>query len=186
MDRTRPHPRRGASEDVSYGRSGHESEGLRRRSHSVTAGRPPTPDDEVGYSGWHLRARKAWGRPRTCEHCQSTTEKRYEWAHVHDAPWSTIRTDWLRLCATCHHLYDVTPEWVKANSEAHKGKILPEEQKAKIRAYRLTAAQRKALSEGQKRRWADPEARQEMSEKQKARLPKAVKIHLRPFERSSS
>lgn len=61
--------------------------------------------DQVGYKAAHQRVYRARGRPKKCEHCQTTDDsKNYEWANVsgkhHDV------NDYIRLCRSCHCKYD--------------------------------------------------------------------------------
>lgn len=40
-----------------------------------------------------------------CEHCKSTTKKRYEWANA-SGDYLRNLSDWIRLCKSCHIKYD--------------------------------------------------------------------------------
>lgn len=76
--------------------------------------------DNVKYRGAHNRLDRERGRPGRCEHCDTTTALKFEWALRHDAevtkadidgrfagfPYSPRPTDYLRLCTACHHEYD--------------------------------------------------------------------------------
>lgn len=59
----------------------------------------------VGYNGLHLRIKKALGSPSICENCDTINAKRYEWANI-SGEYKTDISDWVRLCAVCHHLFD--------------------------------------------------------------------------------
>ena len=58
----------------------------------------------AGYDACHKRVYAVRGAPSRCEHCQSTTAKRFEWANLtkrYDDP-----TDYIRLCTSCHRKHD--------------------------------------------------------------------------------
>ena len=59
----------------------------------------------VGYNALHRRVENILGKPVTCENCETTESKRYEWANI-SGEYKTDITDWVRLCAHCHHLID--------------------------------------------------------------------------------
>jgi hypothetical protein len=63
--------------------------------------------DKVGYSGLHKRIRREFGQPDTCEHCHKSglTGKQIHWANK-SGMYKSERSDWLRLCVTCHRRYD--------------------------------------------------------------------------------
>ena len=61
--------------------------------------------DKVGYSGLHAWVRKELGKPNHCAYCQTTTAKKYEWANISHS-YKRELSDWIRLCVSCHRLYD--------------------------------------------------------------------------------
>lgn len=63
-------------------------------------------DVGLGYSGIHERVRKMYGRQSLCEHCGATEAIRFEWANV-SGEYSLERSDWLRLCKSCHNKFDI-------------------------------------------------------------------------------
>jgi hypothetical protein len=67
--------------------------------------------DGATYSSLHLRVQVARGRPSLCDHCRSTTAKRYEWANV-SGKYADLN-DYIRLCKSCHVRFD--------NSRRRKG-----------------------------------------------------------------
>lgn len=77
--------------------------------------RNPKPKGEgsptwKGY-GANIRSRHLWisrhyGNPRLCEHCLTKTAKRYEWANISGKYKRKGRSDYLRLCKSCHVKYD--------------------------------------------------------------------------------
>lgn len=60
--------------------------------------------DTVSYFGAHKRIRRILGKPRCCEHCNKTTEGRYEWANKTGN--FLDPADYIRLCKSCHCTYD--------------------------------------------------------------------------------
>lgn len=65
--------------------------------------------EKVSYFTLHQWVNREKGRPALCEHCGTTTAKKFEWAsksrkYVRDIG------DWIRLCTSCHRKYDMTPE----------------------------------------------------------------------------
>ncbi len=67
---------------------------------------PPQKDyEQLTYSGIHNRIRKLFGKPHKCENCGSTTAKKFEWANISHR-YLLDRSDWARLCTSCHVLYD--------------------------------------------------------------------------------
>jgi hypothetical protein len=63
--------------------------------------------DDVGYQGLHTWVRKHLGRPNTCEFCGKTglSGKFIQWANK-SHKYLRDKTDWLRLCGSCHKFYD--------------------------------------------------------------------------------
>lgn len=66
---------------------------------------PNWKGDEAGYFSIHSWLNVHFGKPRICEHCGNKKAKRYEWANISKS-YKRERTDWLRLCTSCHHKYD--------------------------------------------------------------------------------
>lgn len=62
--------------------------------------------ENVGYIGIHHWARKMFGTPKYCEHCGLSGKKKYEWANV-SGKYLREKSDWLRLCSSCHKKYDL-------------------------------------------------------------------------------
>jgi|SRR3990167_4765861 len=63
--------------------------------------------DKVGYNGLHAWVRRTLGTPNLCEHCKTTTVKKYEWANK-SRKYKRSADDWIRLCHSCHLKYDYT------------------------------------------------------------------------------
>lgn len=61
--------------------------------------------DFVSYDGMHRWVRKHLGKPSKCEHCGTTTAKKFEWANV-DHLYRRDLGDYMRLCTRCHRRYD--------------------------------------------------------------------------------
>lgn len=63
--------------------------------------------DKVGYSGKHRRVIKKLGQPSLCSLCGRSdgSPRCYHWANI-SREYRLELTDWIRLCASCHQLYD--------------------------------------------------------------------------------
>lgn len=59
----------------------------------------------AGYGSLHIWVSKHLGKPSKCEHCNTTTAKRFEWANVSGEYYRDLN-DWIRLCKKCHHKFD--------------------------------------------------------------------------------
>lgn len=63
--------------------------------------------------GYHERVYQARGMAATCEHCHTTTAKRYEWANI-SGNYADVN-DYISLCPLCHFKFDkridVTTKW---------------------------------------------------------------------------
>ena len=59
--------------------------------------------DNVGYSGLHHWVNDNFESKKECEQCKS--EINLHWANK-SGQYKRERTDWLILCAKCHHSYD--------------------------------------------------------------------------------
>lgn len=57
------------------------------------------------YGTIHRWVRQMWGDTTCCEDCGTTTAKKYHWANV-SGKYLLIRSDWRRLCVSCHHKLD--------------------------------------------------------------------------------
>lgn len=64
--------------------------------------------DRVGYKGLHDWINKNLGKPKTCEHCKKTnmTGRQIDWANK-TGKYLRDSDDWLRLCKSCHRIYDL-------------------------------------------------------------------------------
>lgn len=61
--------------------------------------------DNVGMRALHSWVARRLGKPSKCEHCGSTTAKRYEWSNI-SRQYKRSLDDWQRLCTKCHMIYD--------------------------------------------------------------------------------
>lgn len=61
--------------------------------------------EEAGYFTKHRWVRRWRGTPKLCELCKSTDKKKYEWANI-SKQYKRDLNDWIRLCTSCHRLYD--------------------------------------------------------------------------------
>lgn len=62
--------------------------------------------ENAKHSAIHEWVRKEKGTPSYCEHCKSTTKKKYEWANI-DHKYTRNLDDYIRLCTSCHCKYDI-------------------------------------------------------------------------------
>lgn len=81
------------------------SRALRGRPHPTGENSVSWKGDSVGYHGLHKWVYTVLGRPNKCEHCGTTTAKKFEWANKSHKYLRDVG-DWLRLCTRCHRLYD--------------------------------------------------------------------------------
>ena len=61
--------------------------------------------ESVGYHALHAWVIRHRGSPSICEHCGTTTAKRFEWAN-RDHEYNRNLDDFIRLCTSCHRRYD--------------------------------------------------------------------------------
>lgn len=61
--------------------------------------------DKASYSSIHVWVSRRKGKPRLCEHCGTTTSKKFEWANI-SGNYKRVLSDWVRLCTKCHHHHD--------------------------------------------------------------------------------
>lgn len=66
---------------------------------------PNWKGDAAGYFAIHVWMRTQFGTSRVCDHCKSTSAKRYDWANI-DHKYRRVREDWMRLCFSCHLRHD--------------------------------------------------------------------------------
>jgi len=61
--------------------------------------------EKCTYNTAHWWINTHFKRPKECEHCGTTTAKKYEWANI-SKKYKRVRSDWLNLCCSCHRKYD--------------------------------------------------------------------------------
>ncbi len=61
--------------------------------------------DDAGCSAMHKWVAHRKGTPSKCEHCGTTTARKFEWANV-DHTYLRVLEDYMRLCTSCHRKYD--------------------------------------------------------------------------------
>lgn len=61
--------------------------------------------DNAGYDALHEWVERWAGKPNKCEHCGTTTSKRFEWSNK-SGEYKRELSDWQRLCVKCHNKYD--------------------------------------------------------------------------------
>ena len=66
---------------------------------------PAWKDELATYSTKHAWISRHYGRPQSCEICLHTDRARYDWANI-SGRYTRIRTDWKRLCRSCHWTFD--------------------------------------------------------------------------------
>lgn len=67
--------------------------------------------DKASYFAIHMWVSSHYGRPSECEHCGTTVKRMYNWANI-SQQYKRDRSDWKRLCVSCHKKYDLTKERV--------------------------------------------------------------------------
>jgi len=84
-----------------------DSKGQFQKGHTETRGKknPMWKGDDACYGSIHDWVKVRLGKPSKCEHCDTTTAKKFEWASKSRQCKRDI-TDWIRLCTSCHHKYD--------------------------------------------------------------------------------
>lgn len=61
--------------------------------------------ERVSYQALHTWVRARLGKPNECTRCGDTTAKQFEWANL-SHEYKRDLSDWVRLCQSCHRLYD--------------------------------------------------------------------------------
>lgn len=83
-------------------------------------GHPFWKGEQAGYAAKHEWAYRQWGNARKCEHCDSEGSMVYDWANV-SGEYLRDRSDWLRLCRSCHQKFDrrrsPNPSWIEFRGE---------------------------------------------------------------------
>ena len=63
--------------------------------------------DNAGYVAKHTWVAKLYGKPTECEHCgvKNLRPRQYQWANK-SGEYLRKKSDWLRLCISCHIVFD--------------------------------------------------------------------------------
>jgi len=64
----------------------------------------------IGVGRKHVVMNSLYGKPKKCETCGNLDAKRYDWANL-SGEYKMIRSDWKRLCRSCHVKLD--KNWLK-------------------------------------------------------------------------
>jgi hypothetical protein len=75
-----------------------------------------------GVAATHCWIAKNYGKADLCENDNSHTGKRFEWANI-SREYKRDRSDWKRLCPSCHRKMDFTDAQRLHMSEISKGRI---------------------------------------------------------------
>jgi hypothetical protein len=93
----------------------------------------------------HKWMRDNYGKASKCEHCNTTTSKRYDWALIANCEYAKDRDVFIELCRSCHVKYDFTEERASKISKSQTGvknnfygKKFTEEMKEKQRAKKVS------------------------------------------------
>lgn len=68
---------------------------------------PNWKGEKVSYSGIHAWVRRWKGQPKVCENCGKggLVGKKIHWANI-DHKYKRVLDDYIRMCTSCHQLYD--------------------------------------------------------------------------------
>lgn len=80
---------------------------------------PNWKGSKVGKSALHNWVVRQLGKPNKCEHCGTTTAKKYEWSNI-SQKYKRDVNDWQRLCTKCHAKYDYTTRQKKWRKSVQK------------------------------------------------------------------
>lgn len=68
---------------------------------------PEWKGEEASYASKHKWIERVKGTPSKCEHCKTTTARKFEWANI-DHEYRRNKDDYMRLCTKCHRKYDIS------------------------------------------------------------------------------
>lgn len=88
-------------------KKGHESWNKGLKGFMAGEKNPHWQKENPSYAAVHVWINKVLGKPNLCTHCGRTDRKRYEWANVSRKYLREV-TDWIRLCKSCHNIFDDT------------------------------------------------------------------------------
>ena len=97
------------------------------------------------YLSIHKWIRDNYGKASKCEHCNTTSAKRYDWGLIENYEYSRDRSVFMELCRSCHVKYDFTKERSDKISKSQTGeknnfygKSFTEDMKEKQRAKKVS------------------------------------------------
>jgi hypothetical protein len=91
---------------------------------------------KASYSAIHGQLRRNYGNASKCEHCNTLSSKRYEWALKKGRTYSKDKEDYLELCTKCHRIYDNLQEKLWTKRRQDKAPIIAEIQKLYSQGWR--------------------------------------------------
>lgn len=75
--------------------------------------------ENVSNVGLHQWIRRKKGAPMVCDHCGRKDKKKYEWANI-DHKYRRVLEDYIRLCTSCHRIYDIENNDYDNHRQWHK------------------------------------------------------------------
>lgn len=141
----------------------------------------------------HYWINTKYGKAPKCEHCGTTTNKRYEWALKKGCDYEKKRENFISLCNSCHKKYDFTEETRKKMSKTHKGRKASDEAKENIRKSKLgkknpmygknlTKEHKKKISDAQKGREGCWQGKK-LSKEHRKKISKSMKEYRKTMPR---
>ncbi len=67
----------------------------------LTEDHPRWKAGSITYKGLHLWINERLGKEKLCQHCKTTSAKRFDWANL-SGTYQRDFDDWIRLCRSCH------------------------------------------------------------------------------------
>lgn len=83
------------------------------------ANNPAWKGTNVGLSALHDWVARHKRKTQKCEHCKTTTAKKFEWANK-DHKYRRILSDFILLCTRCHRKYDIKYNGYTTHGFQHK------------------------------------------------------------------
>ncbi len=97
---------------------------------------------EANYSAKHHRIHRRYGKADRCENPKCEGKSRiFEWANK-SRKHLPVRSDWIRLCRSCHRKFDMTPEKWESHSKMML-KYWEKNSKMKVRYSHLAGKQKR-------------------------------------------
>ena len=136
------------------------------------------------YTNIHAWLRKNFGSAKECEGDQCKGKSlTFEWALKRGEKYEKNRDNFLRLCKSCHCIYDQNPDTSRKRSNSAMGRLVSKQTREKLRKAHLGKTIppeiRKKMSEGHKGLKASIETRKKMSTKRKgAKMSEESKLKI--------